>query len=292
MVTHNPIPVPTTALRGAVQKTFVPTKILSGFTNSSQFELFAGEYLATLNPQERAQVLINVQATRTFVEKLQPFQPQTIIISDIIGTHVDAIKTDPLFMQLFSQKQYRFCYVNPSNIIALQAWIEPRSDSVPDTEETLLEFALPRTWDISAEISFIPPQGPIQVLSSDPSFQGLTIELDQTTGKVMLGAPKHLNLVQIVHFQDRYFLRNGYHRVADALAAGVHKFPAIVVEASSQNDIALPGNVAFNIDYVLNLTRPPLVQDFHTNAALATQVRERRYGVIVNIDIKPLNIGI
>lgn len=292
MPTHDPVPIPAAAPRGAVQKTFVPAKILSGFTDPGHFGLLAGEYLATLDDPARAQVLAEADASRTFVSQLPPFQPPVTIVRDIAGTHVDAIRADQLFQQSFSQRPHRFCYVNPSGIIALQAWIEPRADRVPTTEAELLEFALPRRWDVPAEISFIQPSGPIQILSSNPGLQGLAIELDQATSKVMLGAPKHLNLVQLVHFQGRFYLRNGYHRVADALAAGIQEFPAIVVEAFSPTEIALLGNVTFNIGYVMNRPRPPLVQDFHTAASITTKVRERRYGVIVTLDVKPINIGI
>ena len=70
MATNNPLPVPTTAPRGAVQKTFVPAKILSGFTDAGHFQLLAGEFLATLPETERARVLEEAQATRVFVSQL------------------------------------------------------------------------------------------------------------------------------------------------------------------------------------------------------------------------------
>ena len=292
MVTHNPIPVPTSAPRGSVQKTFVPAKILSGFTDAGHFQLLAGEYLATLSPNEQAAVLSEAQATRVFVSQLPPLQPQSIVVRDITGPHVQAIKSDPLFAQIYGQRPHKFCYVNPSNIIALQAWIEPRADFVPRTEDALLEFALPRSWDVPAEVSFMQPFGPIQILSSNPGMQGLAMELDQTAGKVMLSPPKHMNLVQVVNFQGRHFLRNGYHRVSDAIVAGLTEFPALVVEAFNPNEVALAGNTVFGFGYVQGLQRPPLVADFNTPAALTTKVRERRYGVIVNLDIKPINIGI
>jgi hypothetical protein len=165
-------------------------------------------------------------------------------------------------------------------------------DVVPTTTDALLEFALPRTWDVPAEVSFIPPVGPIQILSSNPGLQGLTIEMDQATGKVVLSPPKHLNLVQIIHFGGRYFLRNGYHRVTDAIASNVKEIPAIVIEALMPNEVAIPSPSTFNIGYILGRARPPLVRDFHTNAAVSAKVREGRYGVMVNLDIKQINIGI
>ena len=292
MITHDSTPVPAAAPRGAVQKTFVPAKILSGFTDENHFQLLAGEYLATLSEQSRARVLAEAAASRTFVSQLPPFLPQEIIVREITGAHVDGIRADPLYQQFFGQRPNKFCYVNPSGIIALQASIEPRADRVPPTEAELLEFALPRRWDVPVEVSFIQPSGPIQLLSSYPGFQGLTLELDQAASKVLIGAPKHLNLVQVMHFQQRYYLKNGYHRVADAIAAGIQELPAVVVEAFSPMEIILVGAVFFNVGYVMNRPRPPLVQDFHTAAAITTQVRERRYGVIVNLDAKPINIGI
>lgn len=292
MVTVNPLPAPSVAPRGAVQKTFVPARVLSGFTDVGHFGLLADDYLDTLSAGDKQSVLDEAQATRDFVAQLPAYNPVPIVVRDIVNPHVDAIRTDPLFAQVFGKSPHRFCYVNPEGLIALQAFVEPRSDSVPDTEDSILEFALPHTWETPAEVSFIAPNGPIQILSSSPALQGLAMEMDKATGKVMLSAPKHLNLVQVVQFNGRYFLRNGYHRVADALAAGMTEFPALVVDVFNPNDVALPGVGTFNVGYILNLLRPPLVKDFHTEAAMTTCVRERRYGVIVNLDIKPLVIGI
>jgi hypothetical protein len=245
-----------------------------------------------VSAEEKAKVLAEAENTRQFVSQLPPLDPTQVELRDVVHPHVAAIQGDPIFAQAFSRLPHRFRYVDPRGIIALQASIEVRSDVVPDNGDALLEFALPRTWDIPAEISFMPPLGPIQILTSNPGLQGLAVELDQASARVLLSAPKHLNLVQIVQLQGRYFLRNGYHRVADALHSGVHELPALVIDAFSPNDIALPGVGMFNSGYVLGLQRPPLVSDFFTAAALSTKVRERRYGIIVTLDVKPINIGI
>jgi hypothetical protein len=292
MHTSDPGRAPSAAPRGAVQKTFVPARILSGFTDPPHFNQIAGEYLASVSLDEKTKILAEADVTRQFVAQLPPLEPMQIELRDIAHSHVAAIQGDPLFAQAFGRLPHRFRYVNPAGIIALQASIEPRSDAIPKTEAELLEFALPRTWDIPAEITLIPPGGPIQILSSNPGLQGLAVEIDQSSPRVMLSAPKHLNLVQLVQLNGRYFLRNGYHRIADAVKAGVPEFPALVVDGFTPNDIALPGAAMFNAGYVIGLQRPPLVQDFFTTAALTTKVRERRYGIIVNLDVKPINVGI
>ncbi len=292
MTTNNPLPTPAAAPRGSVQKTFVDARVLSGFADANHFELLAGEYLATLDAPTKAQVLTDAAATRAFVAQLPPAPPAPIIVRGIAGPHVDAIRNDPLFARTLGQSAYQFSYIDPAGLVALQASIEPRLDPVPATEADLLAFALPQTWEVAAEVSFMPPAGPIQIWSSNPAMQGVVMELDQATSKVMISAPKHLNLVQVAQFNGRYFLRNGYHRVADALAAGLREFPAIVIDALTPADVALPGVVTFNLGYVLGLQRPPLVADFHTAAALTTRVRERRYGAVISMDIKHVNIGI
>ena len=119
------------------------------------------------------------------------------------------------------------------------------------------------------------------------------MDFDKAKGTVSLGAPKHLNLIQVIHYNNRHYLRNGYHRVADALAAGIQEFPAIVVESlGNPLEVALPNFAAFNVFYTANLPRPPLLTDFHTQAAVTSKVRERRYVVTVNLDIKQMTIGI
>lgn len=292
MTTNNPLPVPSVAPRGAVQKTFVDARVLSGFTDINHFQILAGEYLASLDDPTKAQVLAEAAASRNWVAQLPPLAGMTVVGRPIIHPHVDAIRADALFAQTLGQGAHKFCYVNPMGLIALQASVEPRADKVPKDEASLLAFALPREWDVAAEVSFVQPAGPIQVLSSNPAMQGLTMELDQATSRVMIGAPRHLNLVQVAHFQGKYFLRNGYHRVVDAIAAGLSEFPAIVTEVLNSTDAALPGVGTFNIGYVFSLPRPPLVADFKTSAAMQIKVRERRYGVMIGLDIKPLNIGI
>lgn len=292
MTTSNPTPIPTAAPRGAVQKTFVPTTILSGFTDVGHFSLLAGEYLATLNEPDRNAILAEADRTRAHVATLPALAAGSPVLGDITHAHVDAIRADPLFAQAFGHIPHKFCYVDPFGLVALQATIEPRSDTVPTDEAQLLEFALPRTWDVPAEVSLIPPSGPIQIVSSSPAMQGLAIELDPVSGKVMLSPPKNLNLVQVVHFHNRYYLRNGYHRVADAVRSGCRMFPAIVLDGLAPEQIGLPGAAIFHIGYVSSRPRPPMVQDFYSPASLSTKTRERRYGFIVNLDIKPINVGV
>ena len=281
------------AARGRVQKTFIPVRILSGFTDAGHLEILTGEYLATLDAAGRQQLLAAADASRAFVATLPPFVPAGVVRGPIQSAHVDAIRADQLFAETFGQRPHQFAVVDLTQLVALQPWIEPRGDPIPTADAERLAFALPTNWDVPAEVSFIPPAGPIQILTSSPALQGLRADFDAQAGTVRLAPPKHLNLVQAVHYGGRHYLLNGYHRVADALAAGVTELPALVTEAVlGPQDIQLRGEGVFNVGHVIGLARPPLVADFHTAAAISSRVRERRYGILIDLVIKPLLIGV
>jgi hypothetical protein len=239
-----------------------------------------GEYLATLDATRRQRLLDDADASRRFVAALPAFQAGSAVLRPIKSKYVSVIQADPLFLQVFGIRPHQFAYLDLGTLIALQPWVEPRLDPIPTTENELMDFALPNNWDVPAEVSFIAPMGPIQILTSSPSFGGLRMEFDAATATVKLGAPKHLNLIQVIHFAGRYYLVNGYHRVTDALAANVHELPALVTQTMSLQDVQLPGMGPFNAGYVQSLPRPPLVSDFTTAASIAAKMRERRLPVL------------
>jgi hypothetical protein len=267
--------------------------VLSGFADDGHLQQIIGEYLATLQEPARHQFNAVVAESRRIVAELPVFEPRDVVCEEIRSPYTEAIAAHHLFQGTFGQRPYRFAVIDLTQIVALQPWIEPRRDRIPDDAQELMRFALPDNWDIPAEISFIAPSGPIQILTSNPALTGLHVELDTSASIVKIGAPKHLNLVQVVHFSGRHYLVNGYHRAADALHAGVKHIPALVTESTlGVQDIQLPGIGPFNVGYVAGLQRPPLVADFGTPAAVDAKVRERRYGILVDIQTRPLVIGI
>lgn len=291
MNSGNSIVPPSPAIRGQIQKTYNEINVLAGFTDPNHLMQIINEYYLSIPHPDQQVLLQNADAARQFVSKLPVQGNFQVEIRAITNAYTQTLINDPIFQSSFGMTQYRFMYINPYNVIALQPWIEQRRDVVPTEESELLKFSLPNVWDIPAEVNFVQPSGPIQILSSNPSLQGLSIEFDNVNGRVMLGAPKHLNLTQVKHFQGKYYLVNGYHRMVDALRQGLTEYPCIVVEAFSPGDFVAHPNF-FNFGYVSSLQRPPLISDFTTKASIDTKARERRYGMIVSLDVKPINIGI
>lgn len=291
MNSGNSIIPPFPAIRGQIQKIYSDINTLAGFTDHNHLMQIISDYYLSLTPPDQQLILQNADAARQFVLALPHMTNFTVEVRPINNSYIQTIINDPIFQNSFGQTQYRFAYINPYNVIALQPFIEPRKDKVPTEELDLLKFALPTNWDTPAEVNFIQPNGPIQILSSNPTLQALSIEFDNINGRVMLGAPKHLNLIQVKQFQGKYYLLNGYHRVVDAIQQGLTEIPSIVVDAFSPGEFITPPNF-FRFGYVNSLQRPPLVSDFLSKASIDTKARERRYGMIVSLDVKPINIGI
>jgi hypothetical protein len=204
------------------------------------------------------------------------------------------VEKDPVFASIFGNVSYRFAWVQPGKLVALQTFVKVQEETVPSEEDALLAFALPHDWRVPAEISFIPPLGPIYVVTSSPQMAGLQVRMDAKKGQIILEPPSHINLIQAVQLAGRYYLRNGYHRVAGAIAAGITELPALVVDASQPTDVEIPnlGLAGFNVLHSMGLPRPPLVSDFGGKACVEISMREKRYGASVSLQISPLNIGI
>jgi hypothetical protein len=281
-------------VRGAVQRSFVDMRVLSGFTDDGHFRNFVQEYLDSLSGDDQRAVLEEADRTRAAARALPVVPLDDVVVDPLVNDYVKRIQADEDFQMTFRGVRAGFAWVNPEHIVALQVFVKPRADAVAADEAHLMEFALPNNWDVPAELSFIPPLGPIQIVTSSPNIAGVRARLEARAGRIIIEPPPHVNLVLVSHSNGRYYLRNGYHRMYDMLSARLRRVPALVIEATQPTEVEL-GNLGFggfSAGYVLGLARPPLVSDFLTSAALNTRIRLRRYGVSVSLQLSPLNIGI
>lgn len=285
---------PREARRGSVTQTYEPVTVLGGFMDDQHFQAFAQEHLLTLTKRQQTSLLNKVQKARDFANGLPPLDPTGTEIRPLDRSAYAKLEKDEVFASIFGNVSHRFAWVQPSKLVALQTFVKVQEEHVPSDEAELLAFALPQDWRVPAEISFIPPFGPIYIVTSSPQIAGLQIRMDAKKGQVVLEPPSHVNLINVVQLAGRYYLRNGYHRVAGAIAAGITELPALVMDANQPADAELAnlGLAGFNIGHSIGLARPPLVSDFGGKACVEISMREKRYGASVSLQISPLNIGI
>lgn len=99
-------PTAAAAVRGAVQKTFTPARLLSGFTDANHFELIVGEYLASLIPAQQQRIRDGENASRAHVAQLPPFQNVPVILRQIQHQHIIDVRAHALFAESFGQRPH------------------------------------------------------------------------------------------------------------------------------------------------------------------------------------------
>lgn len=123
--------------------------------------------------------------------------------------------------------------------------------------------------DQSAEVRFV---------SRNPNvnFTGPVIETidDRPAGNVSVKfeIKPRPNFVQVANFQNRYILKNGYHRSYQLLQAGEDYIPAVVLYAQNYGETGAAGSGWFPDNMILG-PRPPLARDFLTDTAVDLEVK-------------------
>lgn len=97
------------------------------------------------------------------------------------------------------------------------------------------------------------------------------------------------NVVNVIRFQDRLVLNNGYHRVCDLQRRGLTHVPAIIHVCRHWEDVGLAGSseVFQNGSVYFERKRPPLIKDFaDSRLAISLAVPASRKFVRVKYEIE------
>jgi hypothetical protein len=243
--------------------------------------------LIAATPDQHLQAVLackaHVSARPTFV----PTDPITRIgESDL----VEALKARPETAYVGTEVinaggSWSFAMVNLEEVLAFQPIVrvdhlETRQVQSSLSDEHLYELCFPISRPISAdEVTIDPYDNGYTITTLDPNIRvipwhgipgapaGVNFQLQypsalsplemQLIPFSLLRVPNYL---LVVHYQDRYVLRNGYTRTADLLAQGVHIVPCMLIEAPNPALIGLkPG--MFDLGIMLS-THPPRLRDF------------------------------
>src|SRR5947209_6038036 len=79
--------------------------------------------------------------------------------------------------------------------------------------------------------------------------------------------------LQVVRYQDRYFIRDGYHRAVGLLHENIDVVPCIVIDARNFDEVVASQPQMFLPYEVLYGQRPPRLSDFWDEAVSRTVMR-------------------
>jgi hypothetical protein len=235
---------------------------------------------------------------RTAVSRLALRQLENPVISDT-GERLDEIRLRPEVAANFPGMNWRPAIVDLRRVLTFQKIIY--TDGLEErlkmarTENGLYEICLPRTQPSHPLGAFTDADGKGFTISSfNPNLRiaagqiseaqvapgpGMpTVKMQAVTLLVYMGT----SYLQVVRYGDRCFIRDGYHRAAGLLRAGIHDVPCIFIEAESFEQVGpvqVPGAFSYETLYS---ARPPYLIDFW-NDEVAADVSQPAVRKVVRI---------
>src|SRR5947209_11387806 len=306
-----PLSLPTaTSSHDVPQETF---RVLIGWA-PEQWSVQARSSLISATPEQHLQA---VRICKAQVTKRTAFAPTNPISEIDENDLVRTIKARPEYAYVETEVtnaggSCRLAIVNLEEVLAFQPLVrvdhlETRQVQESLGDEGLYELCFPASRPISAdEVTVEPDNNGYTITTLDPNIRmfpwhgipgipaGVNFQLQYPSASSplemqlfsfpLLRVPNYL---QVVHYQDRYVLRNGYTRAADLLSQGIHTAPCLLIEAPHPALIGFkPG--MFDLGTVLS-THPPRLPDFWDDTVTCLLKRPAlRYVYHVDVAMMPV----
>ncbi len=215
---------------------------------------------------------------RNAVSRLETREPENPVIADS-GPRLDEIRSRPEVAANFPGMDWRPAIVDLRRVLSFQKIIftdgleERLKDS--KSEDGLYELCIPRTQPTHPLGAFSDADGKGFTISSfNPNLRiaaGQVSEADVSPGPMMPSVRMQAvtllvymgtSYLQVVRYRNRSFVRDGYHRAAGLLRAGIYEVPCIFIEATSFEQTGagmVPGALSYETLYS---PRPPYLADF------------------------------
>jgi hypothetical protein len=160
--------------------------------------------------------------------------------------------------------------------------------------ESLASVSLPIACDTPLPAQFDPVRQAFVFSAANPNLR-VVGQFSAPVGPGLVGfgfvVAESPSFLQVVKFQGRHFLRDGYHRAYAFLRGGISVVPAFVREVGATDEIGVPAGMLPQGAYLGD--RPPLLPDF-LNDDVAAEVRlpsVQKMIVVQAIELTPMVIG-
>ena len=154
----------------------------------------------------------------------------------------------------------------------------------PHDENELFSFCLPDPVDqIQVPASLDQDGRGFAISSANPNLRLLGGQLANINGSQFYGFAMGFGstYVQVVEFQGRWFVRDGYHRCYGLLRSGVDHIPCLFIRAQNVQQFAGTAPGFFRWDIIFG-ARPPYLRDF-LDDSVAETVQRPVVGKVIRI---------
>jgi hypothetical protein len=130
----------------------------------------------------------------------------------------------------------------------------------------------------------------VSFASPNPNLRVTNMQRVNANGQDFIGFGIGFGLpfVQVVEFQNRWFIRDGYHRSRALVASGIHTIPCIFIRARNAQEYGGDSPAFFRWNVVFG-ERPPFLSDFLDEHVAAT-VSKPIVGKIIRITAQEFNV--
>ncbi len=214
------------------------------------------------------------------------------------STYAKQLCDQPAFRQLFGSK-FALREVELEHLVCFQRYVDTEHSAelaakMRSSDKYILESCLPLEFRQDVQVSFDQAVPGVTFSSVSPKLQFAGLQITGFGGPeityggqqvkqvgVLLLIGTQPNYVQVVGYNGRYFLKNGYHRAYAALLSNRKQIPAVVSESE---DFAGTGalNTGFFSRELLLGDAPPLVTDF-LNDRIAVDVKLKPMRKVIRV---------
>jgi hypothetical protein len=124
----------------------------------------------------------------------------------------------------------------------------------------LIDFSFGTSKPIDCDLTHDHSMSTLTLRSTNPNLHIRAINDAASPISIQTGGP----FFEVAHFRNRWFLRDGYHRAYALLRAGIFQVPAVIVHASTLDQLGAVQPWFFP-ETILFSKAPPLVTDFLNN---------------------------
>ncbi len=242
-------------------------------------------------------VLGRIAAARAALASRPALEVATPVVLLDERAPLEALQARPDLTAAFGLLDWRVEIVDLTRVQAAQktigiVGIDDRVAPLVDRSITLADFCLPATVPA-------PPVGALAdagqrgfaISSVNPNLRIVgtdltSAELSTPTGPIKVQAISFFvnfgsSYMNVARCDGRHFLRDGYHRAAALLRAGITEVPAIVVDFGGRFDEMMPSSQIFPRSVCFGAW-PPMLSDFW-NPAVSDEVRRPSTRKVVRI---------
>lgn len=265
---------------------------LAGFLGRVQLEPVVEAAKPKLTEKEVEEFWRAHAEARSYVQKLPAEKLSDVgevALPKQFAFREEEIRASEEFRLVYGERQARFATVKPDRLAAFQFQVREGGRELTKDPSLVLDECLPREFHLEADIEILGNQGTgaFQVgVTTDfgGAFLG-PVRIDSRRHAVELPFIPNRNWLQVAHFQGRYWVHNGYHRVYNLMAVGVDRIPCIIFEAEAPIEVVDNTLDLQSFGKLCAMPRPPLLKDFRSKAALKLPRRRHRQMLVANIQL-------